>query len=391
MERSVNAPPVPCSIALERPWYRLFSRGARDWLRHNQKVRETVKTSLPELLAGPDLLTHPRDRTVKVPIRMLEHARFRLRDAETKSGAGQGAGEDGQVLRPAQPSDGDPSQGGGGNEHGEFTFLLELKVDEILDWLWEELKLPDLKPKHGANVEEPDYVREGLDKRGPRSRLDRRRTVKEAVKRRAIQEGAVPFSNEDLRFRQLVRRTHPSLNAVVVFALDVSGSMQETQRKLAKMFFFFALHGIRRQYAKVELVFVAHTDEAWEFTEEQFFQVTGGGGTHASSAFRMASEIVRSRYDPARYNAFLFYASDGENAYDDHDAAAAALNEIAPDLNYSGYVEVTPRGASMMQTEITALFSDLKRRGLPAAAMPVSSQEDVWRAIAKFFTEQAEA
>jgi len=380
-----------CTLALETPWYKLFSRGARDWLRHNEKVRESVKSSLPDLLTGPDLLTNPADRTVRVPVKMLEHARFRLRDTDSRTGAGQGAGEDGQVLRPAQPQDDGDEPGGGGNEHGEFSFLLELKVDDILDWLWEELRLPDLKPKHGANTDEPDYVREGIDKRGPRSRLDRRRTVKEAVKRRAVQEDAVPFSNEDLRFRQLVRRTTPSLNAVVVFALDVSGSMQEQQRRLAKMFFFFALHGIRRQYSKVEVVFVAHTDDAWEFNEEQFFQVSGGGGTHASSAFKLSSDIVHTRYDPARYNAFLFYASDGENAYDDHQAAAAAMTAFAPDLNYAGYIEVTPRGSSMMQTEITALFTDLKRRGLPAAAVPVSTQEDIWRAIRHFFTEQAEA
>lgn len=389
MEASLNS--RSCSLSLETPWYKLFSRGARDWLRHNEKVRESVKSSLPDLLTGPDLLTNPGDRTVRVPVRMLEHARFRLRDTDSRTGAGQGAGEDDQVLRPANQQEGGEEPGGGGNEHGEFSFLLELKVDDILDWLWEELRLPDLKPKHGANADEPDYVREGIDKRGPRSRLDRRRTVKEAVKRRAVQDGAVPFSNEDLRFRQLVRRTTPSLNAVVVFALDVSGSMQEQQRRLAKMFFFFALHGIRRQYAKVDVVFVAHTDDAWEFNEEQFFQVSGGGGTHASSAFKLSADIVHSRYDPARYNAFLFYASDGENAYDDHQAAAATMTEFAPELNYAGYIEVTPRGSSMMQTEITALFTDLKRRGLPASAVPVSTQEDIWNAIRHFFTEQTDA
>jgi uncharacterized sporulation protein YeaH/YhbH (DUF444 family) len=382
---------APSRIMLETPWYKLFSRGARDWLRHNQKVRDTVRSALPEMLSGPDLLSQPTsERTVKVPVRLLEHARFRLRDADQKTGAGQGAGEDGQVLRPGQEQTGE-ERGGGGDNKGEIRFVLELKIDDVLDWLWEELKLPDLKPKHSASVEDPEYVREGLDRRGPRARLDRRRTVKEAVKRRAIQDNAVPFSNDDLRFRQLVRRTQPALNAVVIFALDVSGSMQEAQRKLAKMFFFFALHGIRRQYQKVEIVFVAHTDEAWEFNEEQFFQVTGGGGTHCSSAFQKANEILRSRFDPSRYNAFLFYASDGENAYDDHDAASAALNEMAPALNYAGYVEVTPQGATMMQTEITALFSELKRRGLPAAAMPVSAPEDVWRAITHFFTEQANA
>jgi uncharacterized protein len=376
-------------ISLETPWYKLFSRGARDWLRHNQKVRETVKTGLPEILAGPDLLSGPTDRTVKVPVRLLEHARFRLRDADSKSGAGQGAGEDGQILRPGQEASGE-EPGGGGNEHGEVRFVLELKVDDILDWLWEELKLPDLKPKQGP-VEESDYIREGLDRRGPRSRLDRRRTVKEAVKRRAIQANPVQFTNDDLRFRQLVRKSTPSLNAVVLFVLDVSGSMQEAQRKLAKTFFFFALHGIRRQYRKVEIVFIAHTDDAWEFNEEQFFQVSGGGGTHASSAFTLANQVLRERYDPSRYNAFMFYASDGENAYDDHEGAQQALLQIAPALNYAGYVEVTPQGASMMQTEITGLFSELKRQGHPAAAMPVSAPEDVWKALGHFFREQAAA
>src|SRR3954452_13617161 len=150
-----DSSPLTSRIALETPWYKLFSRGARDWLRHNQKVRETVKASLPELLTGPDLLSQPTaERTVKVPVRMLEHARFRLRDPDQKTGAGQGAGEDGQVLRPAQESEGE-EKGDGGDNQGEIRFVLELKIDDILDWLWEELKLPDLKPNHSASVEDP--------------------------------------------------------------------------------------------------------------------------------------------------------------------------------------------------------------------------------------------
>lgn len=385
-----GSPPQPSTIAAQTPWYGLFSRGERDWLRHNRKVQEAVKDSLPDLLAGPDVITRPNDRSVLVPVRMLEHARFRLADPQTHSGAGQGRGEAGDVLRPARaPSEGG-AEGPGGSEDGGFKFVLELKIDDILDWLWEDLKLPDLKPKHGASVNEPDFVREGWDKRGARSRLDRRRTVKEAVKRRAMQERPVPFSNEDLRFRQLVRRTTPALNAVVMFVLDASGSMEEAQRKLAKMFFFFALHGIRRQYARVETVFVAHTVQAWEFPEEQFFQVSGGGGTHASSAFRMCADILKSRYDPSRYNAYLFYASDGENAWEDRHAAADALVEVAAALNYAGYIEIATNGTRTTRTEISALFADLRRGGLAAASMPVGSQDDVWRAIRRFFNEQAE-
>jgi len=384
---SPDLPGRPSRIAAETPWYELFSRGARDWLRHNQKVRDAVRGKLPELLAGGDLITNPQNRTVLVPVRFMEHARFRLLDPGAHTGAGQGKGEPGQVLRPAQ-ADGQEA-GGAGTEGGEVRFVLELKVDEIVDWLWEELKLPDLKPKRSATLDEPDYVREGWDKRGPRARLDRRRTVREAVKRRSVQENPVAFTNDDLRFRQLVRRSTPAINAAVIFALDVSGSMQEEQRRLAKTFFFFALQGIRRQYAKVETVFLAHTVEAWEFQEKQFFQVAGGGGTTASSAFRLGVEVLEKRYDPSRYNAYLFYASDGENASEDREAAAGELAKLAGGLNYVGYVETGGAAFGPRGTQMSELLAELKGKGLPVGAARLTSLDDVWNAIRAFFRDQA--
>jgi uncharacterized sporulation protein YeaH/YhbH (DUF444 family) len=375
-------------IAAETPWYELFSRGARDWLRHNQKVRAAVKESLPELLAGADLISRPGNRTVAVPVKFLEHARFRLLDPETQTGAGQGKGEPGDVLRPAREEGGERGQGGTGD--GEIRFVVELKVDEIVDWLWEELKLPDLKPKRAATLDDPDYVREGWDKRGARSRLDRRRTLKEAVKRHAVQENGLPIINDDLRFRQLHRRAQPATSAAVIFALDVSGSMDEAQRRLAKQFFFFALQGIRRQYTRVETVFLAHAAQAWEFEESQFFQASSSGGTVSSSVARLALEMLQTRYDTSRYNAYFFYASDGENAAEDREAARAALGELAPLLNYAGYVETggvatfRPR-----ETQLAELFGELKAGGHPVGVSHLGSQDDIWRAIREFFTEQA--
>jgi uncharacterized sporulation protein YeaH/YhbH (DUF444 family) len=367
----------------------LFSRGARDWLRHNQKVRDSVKGYLSDLVAGPDLITRPSERTVLVPVRLLEHARFRLSDADSQTGAGQGQGQTGDTLRPGQPEHGDESgsQGGGQNK-GEVKFVLELKIDDIVDWLWEELKLPDLKPKQSSNFDDPDLVREGWDKRGPRARLDRRRTVKEAVKRRAVQDHAAPFTNDDLRFRQLVRRPRPATSAVVIFALDVSGSMTEEQRRLAKTFFFFALQGVRRQYTKVETVFVAHTVEAWEFSETEFFQVTASGGTVSSSAFGVVRDMLKTRFDPSQYNAYLFYASDGENATEDRAPASALLRELAADLNYIGYVETSSRSSA--ETEMSEIFSELQHEKLPVGAAALSKVEDVWRAIRLFFQQQAD-
>src|SRR5438045_2867737 len=204
-------------IAAETPWYDLFSRGARDWLRHNQKVREAVKGGLPELLAGSDLMTGPSNRTVMVPVKFLEHARLRLAHAGVSQVSGQGRGEPGQGLQPGREPGADQRSGGTGE--GEIRFVVELKVDEIVDWLWEELKLPELKPRRSATMDEPDFVREGWNRRGARSRLDRRRTLKESIKRKAVQQDAVAIIDDDLRFRQLVKRASAAMNAAVIFAL----------------------------------------------------------------------------------------------------------------------------------------------------------------------------
>ncbi len=163
-----------------------------------------------------------------------------------------------------------------------MQLLLEFKIDDIVDWLWEEMQLPNLKARVGPS-EETDWVREGWDRRGARSRLDRRRSFKELVKRRGAPGATPTFTDEDLRFRQLARRRQPAVHAVVFFMLDVSGSMSDRDRKLAKTFFFWVVQGLRREYRSLETVFVAHTTEAWEFNEPEFFQVTRHrrhGGLH---------------------------------------------------------------------------------------------------------------
>lgn len=378
------------AMGSETSWYELFSRGARDWLRHNQKVREAVQDHLSELIAQPDILTGSQQRTMQIPVHFLEHARFRLNDSSAPARqAGQGAAQPGDVLHSARPDSGG-DQGDGGQGEGEVKLLLELNVDDIMDWLWEEMHLPDLRPKSSTKIDEHQLVREGWDKRGARARLDRRRTVKEAVKRRAVQRNPVPFTDDDLRFRQLVQRRQETTNAVVFFALDVSASMTVQERRLAKNFFFFALQGVRRQYAKVEVRFIAHTTQAWEFSEQDFFQVTGAGGTGASTAFNLVLHLIEAEFPPEQYNIYLFYASDGENFTEDHAAAAASLSKLAALLNYVGYVETAPGMLRSGETEMKAICAELENSGTVVNTTVLTRQEDVWQALRKFFVQQAE-
>jgi sporulation protein YhbH len=371
----------------EKRWYDLFSRGARDWLRHNDKVSDAVRKQLPELISKIDVLGPKGASTLRVPVRFLEHYRFRLRDDDTASGVGQGQGKPGDTLAKPTPGAGG-EKGAGGDSEGGYEFVLELRIDDIVDWLWEELKLPHLKRKEGR-VEDRDFTREGWNRRGVRSRLDRRRSVREAIKRRAMHADAPPFTDEDLRFRQLVMRKQPTTEAVVFFAMDVSSSMTEEDRRLAKTFFFWVVQGLRRQYTHIEPVFIAHTVEAWEFSEDEFFQVAGSGGTVASTAFEKAQEIIKQRFDAGRYNIYLFYASDGANFPHDADNASAALHALGKLANFEGYIEVQSGSHTTERSEMGRIFDSLASEGASAGSYMLTDADTVWSAIRAFFTEQS--
>src|SRR5271167_1274848 len=338
-------------------WYELFSRGARDWLRHSEKIRAAVREHLPQIVAGSDIIKGGA-RTVRVPVRMLEHYRFQLRDDGGQTGVGQGKAKPGDVLGQANADGGPGQKGSGGRERGGTELMLEFKVDEIIDWLWEDLQLPNLQPRAGK-AEELEWKREGLDRRGARSRLDRRRSLKESIKRRSLDSTSPAFTDEDLRFRQLTRRHQPAVRAAVFFLIDVSASMTDRDRQLAKTFFFWTAAGLRREYQSLDIVFVAHTTDAWEFSEADFFKVTGSGGTVASAGLAKVREIMQTRFNPASCNVYLFYASDGDNASDDRSQARGELEAIARLARYSGYAEVSPSAPRGTTTETFQLFEEV--------------------------------
>lgn len=369
-------------------WYDLFSRGARDWLRHNEKVREAVRANLPDLISQADILGTDGNRRVQVPVRMLEHYRFRLAEQGEYTAIGQGDVKPGDVLRRGRAGD-DKGSGGGGRDSGEIQFVIELTVDDIVDWLWEELQLPNLTAKAGA-VEQTDYVREGWDRRGARSRLDRRRSLKESLKRRAIQKRGPGFVDQDLRYRQLIRRERPASEAVVFFVMDVSASMGSRDRQLAKTFFFWVVQGLRRQYRHISTVFIAHTEKAWEFDEQQFFEVRGSGGTVASTAFEKVIQRVGERFAPSRYNIYMFYASDGQNFVEDGDAALQALTGIGAFSNYMGFVEIGAAEGGDEVTEMGRLFRRLQDDGAAVGVYHLSEEHMVWDSIRKFFRERSQ-
>jgi hypothetical protein len=167
--------------------------------------------------------------------------------------------------------------------------------------------------------------------------------------------------------------------------------MSDRDRKLAKSFFFWVVQGLRREYRSMETVFVAHTTEAWEFTEPEFFQVSGTGGTVASTGFGKVQEIIADRYNPGRCNIYLFYASDGDNSVADGSIAREMLKGIAEDACYTGYVEVSSGLSRQLSTETGRLYAELAASGLASGSYALNDYDDVWGAVRHFFTAEAKA
>ena len=210
------------------------------------------------------------------------------------------------------------------------------------------------------------------------------------MKRRSQDSANKGLIDEDLRFRQLTRRRQPALRAAVFFLLDVSASMTEADRQLAKTFYFWVAAGLRRVYRSLDIVFVAHTTEAWEFSEADFFKVSGSGGTVASTGLGKVSEIIKARFDPSSCNVYLFYASDGDNAMDDREAARVELENVAKMTQYSGYVEISS-GLRGSQSETSKLFDAVAALGLPSGRCSIRDANDVANAVRHFFTRESQA
>ena len=143
---------------------------------------------------------------------------------------------------------------------------------------------------------------------------------------------------------------------------------------------------------QLEIVFVEHTTEAWEFDEDEFFKVMGSGGTFMSAALTKVGEIVGERYSPSQWNTYFFYASDGENSPSDTAATQSGLDAVLNDMRYAGFLEVgSSGGGSTPGSDIGKLFLKLAADGRPVGAFRAGGTDDVWAAVRHFFGREQQA
>ena len=276
---------------------------------------------------------------------------------------------------PRPPKGGGQGQGGNdpGQGSGEDAFTFVLSREEFLNLYFDDLELPELLKREISSVKRMKSRNAGYTRSGAPTSLSVIRTMKASVMRRVALEPVadeddddpedkpqtqldldwpgknpnrpyVPFLDEvDLRFRHRVQYPEPSTNAVMFCLMDVSASMDETKKDLAKRFYTLLYLFLTRKYEEVKLVFIRHTDEAEEVSEEDFFYGKKSGGTEILPAMQLVHEIIETRYPGSAWNVYIAQASDGDATSRDAKRSADYLTEhIMPQVRYYAYVETMP-------------------------------------------------
>lgn len=260
----------------------------------------------------------------------------------------------------------------------------------------EDLALPYMDKKRFSEIlTENSTKRSGYQRHGINPRLAKKRTVVEKLKRqqgmkRALKEtnkpkelGRFPFKEEDLRYYRVKKTVKRESNAAIICVMDVSGSMDNTKKYLARSFFFVLSRFIRMKYSKVEIAFVSHTTVAKEVNENDFFHRAESGGTYISSGLKKALEIIEKRYDATRWNVYTFYVSDGENWAEDDERAINASLDLCKICNMFGYSEILPG----MMSHIKYKFeNNIKEKNF--VAVTVNQKQDLWPALKSMLSKE---
>lgn len=372
-------------------------RSARDRMRHRQKIKDSIRDNIGDILAEESIIGRDNDKIIKIPIRSIKEYKFVYGDNSAGVAQGDGSQKPGDTVEKGK---GDPNAvgDGGGDQPGVDAFETEISLEELIDLMFDDLELPELERKAMRKVVSNDArKRKGRRHAGIRPRLDKRTTARNRVRRKlAVQrtreidfdseEQRFPFHKDDMRYFHISPTEREQSNAVVFCIMDTSGSMGTTKKYLARSFYFLLYQFVKQKYQNVEVVFIAHHTEAKEVTEDEFFHKVESGGTYISSGYRKALDLIQDRYHPSLWNIYAFHCSDGDNFYSDNEKALEAANELCGVCNLFGYGEIKPSGSAYYSGSMLEVFNQIKHDNFQAVI--IEKKEDLWPGFKSFLTKE---
>lgn len=343
-----------------------------------------------------------------------------------------------------------PKERGGRGKQGsddglaEDDFIFTVNREEFLEVLFENLALPDLVKTSLINIEEYKMRRAGHTTSGSPANLNIIRSIESSLMRRSALEGSieddieekkkelreleesseflseelgwtngdamdklrreiaelekeeVPYIDDvDIRYNVHVKEPNPSNNAVMFCIMDVSVSMGEFEKMLAKKFFLLLYLFLEREYDNIDIVFIRYYHEAEEVDEDDFWNKVTSGGTITSKGIRIANQIVKDRYPTADWNIYVAHASDGDNFSNDRQDLLYEMNHLLPALQYFAYVQVGENirrlwGMGDGHTELWEQFEELKEKNPQLATALVEEEKQIWPVFRSLFEKREE-
>jgi uncharacterized sporulation protein YeaH/YhbH (DUF444 family) len=397
--------------------------------RYKQQIKQAVsdavsKRSVTDITSGESITIPGRDITEP----FFHQGRGGHRE-QVHPGNDQFSPGD-KIKRPLGGQGGGSGQGDASADgEGSDEFVFSISKDEYLDLLFEDLELPNLQKNQLDKLVQYKQVRAGYRSEGVPSNIDivrslqgslARRVAMSAGKKKQLQAveieiadleaspvpdelhlaelrreaellrqkiAAVPFIDSfDLRFRNFAKRPEPTSKAVMFCLMDVSGSMDQATKEMAKRFYILLYMFLSRSYKNVEVVYIRHHTQAKEVDEHEFFYSQETGGTIVSSALKLMSDIIKERFNPQEWNIYAAQASDGDNWADDSPQCASLLaEELLPLVRYYAYIEITQRAHQSLWVEYEKLLASFDN----FAIQPIRQVSDIYPVFRQLFKKQA--
>ncbi|TDF34963.1 YeaH/YhbH family protein [Alteromonadaceae bacterium M269] len=399
-----------------------------------RRYKKQIKKAVSDAMSNRNVTDIDKGESVGIPAQDISEPLFHSGRGGRRERVHPGNDQFSQGDRIPKPQGG----GGGGSGEGEASdsgegqddFTFEISKDEYLDLLFEDLALPNLKKNQLDKLVQYKTYRAGYKTDGVPTNLDIVRSMKGSMARRialnagkkkklkALEEelltlkndkhdheldiirleeeieelkrriAAVPFIDTfDLKFRNYEKRPVPTSKAVMFCLMDVSGSMNQATKDMAKRFYILLYSFLSRSYKDVEVVYIRHHTIAKEVDEQEFFYSQETGGTVVSSALKLMQDIVQERYPSDVWNIYAAQASDGDNwAADSPQCHQILATSLLPIIRYFAYIEITDRQHQSLWHEyekLTAMHDNFVLK-------QIKTPEDIYPVFCELFKRQAE-
>lgn len=338
----------------------------RDHARFRKIIKGKIRDNLRKYVSEGDMLMPPKGGkgSFRVPMPWIETPRFKFGEKQ-QGGVGQGEGSEGDPVKGDSEEEGRKAGFGEGDKEQELMF--ELSLDEAAAILGEELELPNIEPKGKKNLPSPKNRYSSISSVGPDALKHYKRSYKQALGRQIASGNYDPLNpvvipiKSDMRYRASNTFVEFENSAVIIYMMDVSGSMGEEQKDIVRTESFWINLWLKSQYKDIDIRYIIHDSTAKEVDEEVFFSTRESGGTLISSAFKLCNDIIQRDYDPNTWNIYPFHFSDGDNwSTDDTKLCLSILdNHIIPASNMFCYGQVESRyGSGQFYRDLHAKYGD---------------------------------